>query len=178
MKQVMKAQPYRAGRMGSLGDAAHMLLRQYRFPDTYRDDEVVSSHDHDRIHLDNMTRWSQIVAKHFPRDRAMEAHFPKDGVRYVSLNAFLTTANERCVLRFLKELLSPYAGDHPWTGFRILGTVNRSNGYPVYSLELFAKRRNSDTNVYTGDSDDAPNVEGARFNRHRMWDETSNSKNW
>ena len=45
-----------------------------------------------------------------------------------------------------------------WSGFRVLGTVNPSNGYVVWSLGLFAKRRGSKTKVYSGER--APNVEG------------------
>lgn len=49
-----------------------------------------------------------------------------------------------------------------WSGYRVLGTVNRGNGYPVWTLEIFAKGPDSDTEVYTGQV--APNVlSGPRY---------------
>ena len=71
-----------------------------------------------------------------------------------------SAGNER-VLALLKDLFKADE-NHPgvkWTGYRITGTVNRSNGYPVYSLWLFAKNRGSETKVYSGSR--APNVEAA-----------------
>ena len=49
-----------------------------------------------------------------------------------------------------------------WSGVRVTGSVNRSNGYPVFCIELFAKHPDSDTKVYSGQA--APNVlKGSRY---------------
>jgi hypothetical protein len=42
----------------------------------------------------------------------------------------------------------------------LLGSVNHGSGYPVWSLQLFAKHPDSKTVVYTGEK--APNVRSSK----------------
>jgi hypothetical protein len=67
----------------------------------------------------------------------------------------LRRAKDQQVIDFLVDVLKADKSV-TWTGYRVLGTVNRSNGHPVWTLEIFAKDLKSDTEVYTGQ--DAPNV--------------------
>lgn len=162
MKQVMKAKRYRTMAMGSLGDARYMLLRQYKFPDTYTNAEKVVSADHDRILMWNYERWLEIIDSF--KDR-MSNHDLENWFRY---------GNEKDILEFLIEALNVEPDTPPyklslkskWTGFRILVTVNRVTGYPAYSFELFAKYRKSKTMVYSTES--APNVEGFLENKRNF----------
>jgi len=137
------AEPYRHGAMGSLGDASYMLLRQFNFPDTYAPalDKHITA-DHDRC-----MSWDY---KHV--SRCFEKH---TGTGELGLQDWLRRATDENVLAFLSDILKADTGV-VWTGYRIMGTVHRGNGYPVWTLELFAKHPKSKTKVYTGSN--APNV--------------------
>lgn len=66
-------------------------------------------------------------------------------------------------LQFLVELL----GEDPavgYTGYRILVTTHQAQGYPVWSLELFAKHPDSKTLVF--DTENTPGlIKGSRYER-------------
>ena len=143
MPRVYRAEPKRMFAMGSLGDASGMLIRQFNFPDTYKEDEQLWNADHDRLLDQDYDHWKSTV----------EDYKAKIGNR--GLFTWLEHGKQADVLEFLVKVLKADASVK-WTGFRILGTVNRSNGYPVYSLEVFAKSPRSGTEVYSGES--APNV--------------------
>jgi hypothetical protein len=74
------------------------------------------------------------------------------------MQMWLQSASKKPLMAFIIEALKVDQTDPEteWTGCRILGTVNRSNGYPVYSFQLFANK--SKAKVYSGQC--APNVKG------------------
>lgn len=136
------------GDMGSLGMAANKLIRQFNFPLHYEDDEPLLHADHDRV-----IQWDH--------EHAMAAFKRHMNTGDMVLASWARSASDKRVMALLEDLLkvkeSENYSDVKWTGYRITGTVNRSNGYPVYSLWLFAKRKDSETEVFTGE--DAPNVD-------------------
>lgn len=139
--EVMKANPYEHDNLGSFGRAEYMLLRQFKFPNVYsRDVDQMITADHDRCYT-----WDYNHAR-----RAFQKHVGGD----MSLGSWVRTAPHKNVMDFLKDILLADSGVK-WTGYRVMGTVNRSNGYPVWSLQLFAKV-DKDTEVYSGEN--APNV--------------------
>lgn len=144
-KSVSKATAY--GDASSLGRAANKLLRQYKFPLDYEVDEPILFADHDRL-----LGWD--------RDHALQAFKRHMNTGELGLPSWLDRTTDRKVLNLLRDLFK-VEENHPdvkWTGYRVTVTVNRSNGYPVFSLWLFAKKRGSETKVYTGMP--APNVIG------------------
>lgn len=142
-RRVYGAEPYRWNEMGSFGDASGMLLRQSKFPDSYDENkDILHNVDHDRLISSDYDHWGKCVKE---RKQIIDG----------SLERWFMNGKAKDILDFLINVMKadPTVG---WTGFRILGTVNRSNGYPVYTLEIFAKGKNSKTKVYSGDN--APNV--------------------
>jgi hypothetical protein len=129
MKTLQASGPYRPYNLGSLDRTQLMLIRQYQFPWEYADNEPLISVYHDRLD------WVEELGG-LSEQRILEA-----------------TDEEN--LRFLVTLLKADP-EVAWTGYRVLGSVNLSNGYPVYSLEVFARDPNGSTPVYTGGT--APNV--------------------
>ncbi len=141
------------GDMGSLGRAANKLIRQFRFPWEYEDAELLIMADHDRMMMWNFGHCTKTCKQHM-------------GTGELGLASWARQAPDTKVISLLKDLFRVDV-EHPsikWTGYRITGTVNRSSGYPVYSLWLFAKRRGSKTRVYS--SELAPNVHGLAGDRH------------
>ena len=134
------------GDLGSLGRASNKLICQFNFPYEYDEDEQMLQADHDR-----MLQWDYNHAR-----AAFQRHM-KTGE--LGLQGWVPATDNQQVLALLKDLFKVNE-NHPgvkWTGYRITGTVNRSNGYPVFSLWLFAKNRGSETKVYSGSH--APNVQ-------------------
>lgn len=142
MRRVLTAEPYRSGELGSFGKASSMLIRQFQFPDTYHESDRFVSADDDRLR-----GWDY---KH--TRRAFSEH---TGCGELALERWVNGATDAQILAFLCDVLKA-AADAEWTGYRILGTVNRSSGYVVWSLQLFAKHPESATQVYSGRN--APNV--------------------
>ena len=150
VNQVIPAEPFRDGQMGSFGGARYMLLTQYKFPDTYADNKKTASSDHDRMIMWDREKWKEIIDKYEP-------------VMAGGFHHWLIHGSKKDLFNFTKDVMM--IGNEPggmtattkWTGFRILGTVNPS-GYPIYSFQLFAKARGSKTKVYSGMM--APNVKG------------------
>ncbi len=150
MPQVYKAEPFRFGAMGSLGDASSMLIRQFQFPNTFdeRDQKVLE--DSDRLSTRDYGYNSACYLRH-------------TGKGELRLPEWAREVTHQKVLAFLIDVLKVDKAV-AWTGYRITGTVNRSNGYPVYTYELFAKHPESDTVVYNEGK--APNVlPGPRYTR-------------
>lgn len=135
------------GDMGSLGKASNKLIRQFNFPFRHEENEKMAQADHDR-----MFQWD------YEHTRAAFTRHMKTGE--MGLPYWASQVGDEQVMALLKDLfkVEESYSDVEWTGYRITGTVNRSNGNPVYSLWLFAKRKGSKTKVYSGDN--APNVEG------------------
>lgn len=140
--RVHTAQPYQYGEMGSFGKASYMLIRQFQFPDTFAEDEKHHFWDHDRCYGEDYKNAQRCFSEHTGRgDLAIER--------------WIQNANNKQIFNFLIDILKADK-NVVWTGYRVLGTVNRGNGCPVWTLELFAKNPKSQTKVYTGP--DAPNV--------------------
>ena len=139
---VFQAEPYQYGEMGSLGKASYMLLRQFQFPNEYEEKDTLISADHDRCLMWDYAHVCECFKKHMNTGE-------------MGLGHWINSAFDEKVIDFLKDILKADT-EVVWTGYRVMGTVNRSNGYPVYTLELFAKHAESKTTVYTGAN--APNV--------------------
>ena len=148
MPRVLTAQPSGSQSMGSLGRAAHMLIRQHNFPDTYADNEHLTGADSDRLAYNNYKQNEDCLQRHtgVPGDMGLASWAWR--VTCKELLAFCVDA---------LQLSSTYS-EVLWTGCRILGTVNRSNGHSVWTIEVFAKDPNGTTKVYST-SDNAPNVQ-------------------
>jgi len=141
--RVYTANPYRDGEMGSFGKASYMLLHQFQFHDMYDSDlDKLITADHDRC-----MSWDFKHAR-----RCFEEH---TGTGELHFETWSRRQSNEKVISFLKDILKANTSVE-WTGYRIMGGVHQGNGYPVWTLELFAKHPKSDTKVYTGS--DAPNV--------------------
>lgn len=145
MGQVLRAEAYRFGALHSFGNARYMLMQQYNFPDKYSNKDKIECADSDRIYSWDYQHACDVHNKYrgLPGDMGMES--------------WLHQGKPEEVMAFIKELLKADPNVE-WTGFRVLGTVNMSNGYTVWSYELFAKHPESNTAVFTGPN--APNVKG------------------
>ena len=145
MKTVFPAKRYQPGQMGSLGKASYMILKQHDFPWEFPDEEVnlFLEEDSDRVFAQRHEHAHACVKKH-----------TKGGE--LSLGSWFKAATDKEVLEFIKEFIQADPSI-TWTGYRILGTVHRGNGFPVFTLQIFAKPVNSKTKVYSGCI--APNVE-------------------
>ena len=143
-RQVLPATPFVGGaQLGSYGRGTHVLMRQHEFPDTYDPPlDRMTGDDHDRVQSRDIRRASDCIRKH-------------TGSGDMGLGYWARSAKAADVLAFCKEFLQADPAVE-WTGFRILGTVNRASGYVVWSIGLFAKHPSTDTKVYSGEN--APNV--------------------
>lgn len=151
MQTVYKAEQPRCGAMGSFGDASYMLIRQHQFPHEYDPDlDKITGRDHDRIMQQDYEHGNRCFEEHTNTG---------DG----GLQWWAEEATPEQIFAFLKDILKADE-DVEWTGFRILGTVNRGNGYPVYTLQLFAKHPDSQTKVF--DTENAPHL--IRGSRHKI----------
>ena len=139
---VYSAEPYRDGEMGSFGNASYMLLRQFQFPHVYTKNDNLITADHDRCMSQDYEHSSRCFQEH-------------TGTGELGLQSWLNIATNEQVFAFLKDILKaePLV---QWTGYRIMGGVHRGSGYPVWTLQLFAKHTDSQTEVYSDAS--APNV--------------------
>lgn len=165
MREVLMAEAYDPSEMGSLGKASLMLLRQWRFPHRYNEErgDYVTSADHDRINS-----WGD-------RWKLANDLIPMDGNWKVGIERFITQFPTAKVFEFVKTAMIDPKSDAPardWYGFRILGTVRRDNGYPIYSLELFARGQTAKGNptrtpTYSGPF--APNVKKPERNDRNPW---------
>lgn len=148
--EVYPAEQRRSGAMGSLGNASCMYLRQFKFPHTYDAREKKMQTDHDHLMQCDHERTHECFKRH-------------TGTGELALQGWLDKAKDEQVLAFLVDVLQADTSV-AWTGYRVMGTVHRGNGFPVYTLELFAKHPESDTVVYTGPN--APNIlPGTRYAR-------------
>lgn len=137
LKEVFQANL--GGDLGTFGNASYKLISQHEFPHIYdTDKDILLNVDHDRLDLRRIYR---------------DYNF-----RDVDLGKNIASAGFETAFKVLKEIFSMVYDDvyKPiWTGYRIMGTVDKSNGFVVWSLCLFAKV-NPETKVYSGY--DAPNV--------------------
>lgn len=139
---VYPAEPKRYNAMGSFGKASYMLIRQHQFPHTYSQQDEIISADSDRCF-----QWDH--------DHARRCFNQHTGGGQLDLQRWVEDATPEEVIAFLADLLKAGPASR-WSGFRVLGTVNRGNGYAVWTLQLFRKHPESTTEVFTGES--APNI--------------------
>lgn len=129
--------------MGSFGKASYMLIRQHQFPNIYNPKlDKMAGWDHDRIMQQQYAHGTRCFNEH-------------TGTGDLGFEGWVKSADPTRVIAFLRDILKADPAVE-WTGFRILGTVNRGNGYPVWTLQLFARHPRSNTEVFDGQ--DAPNV--------------------
>lgn len=141
--RVLPARPYQAGALGSMGKASSMIVRQYQFPHEYQEYEKFAFADHDRCIQANYDKAMACIRKHTQSGN-------------LGLESWFLKSSDEKILTFLIEFLDAKDGTN-WTGYRIRGTINQSDGGAIWSLELFAKAPGSSTAVYTG-TKDVPNV--------------------
>jgi hypothetical protein len=139
MPQVYPAEPYRAGALHSLGRASYMLMRQFKFPHTFREDEQLISTYSDRI---DDAKLRTVLHRHAGS---------YDDLR---LENWFRTATHGRIQELLKELLEADLST-TWTGYRVTGSV-AGNGHTVWYFELFSRRPESHTAIYTNEL--SPNV--------------------
>ncbi|MFA6295392.1 MAG: hypothetical protein WC666_03135 [Candidatus Paceibacterota bacterium] len=125
--------------MSSSGNGSMMLIRQFKFPDDYQDNEHHILVDHDRLCGQDCEKVYQCFKKH-------------TGTGELGLENWIRQASDQEILEFILELFSNFnlKVEYSWTGYRVVGSVHRGNGAPVWSLELFAKNPGSSTRVYSG----------------------------
>lgn len=141
MRKVYPAEPYRYDAMSSLGNAAGMLIRQWNFPHEYDETkDLLDSMDHDRCVQQDYEHAMGTCKKH-------------TGTGDMGIGYWVQDASPKKVIAFFVEMMK-CDPEVKWTGFRLLGWVNRSNGFPVFHMSLFANR--SKVEVYSDAS--APNV--------------------
>lgn len=139
-KKVLQAEPYVEAALASSGKADGMLIRQFRFPEAYDVRETFTSTRHDSMRFLDRERVDALLKKY----RTSEVH----------LGTWARRQDDETLFALVKEV-SKADPNVAWTGYRILGTI-QLNGYPFWTLELFAKLPGTSTPVYTGDV--APNV--------------------
>lgn len=132
------------GNLGSFGRGEYVLMRQIDFPDSYDPRDQIHSADHDRI-----MAWHGLA-------HVQDCCQKYTGTGDMGIGNWAKTAAANLVLDFCVAMLQADPTVQ-WTGCRILGTVNRSNGYVVWSIQVFAKHSESNTKVYSGTT--APNVQ-------------------
>lgn len=149
------------GDMGSLGNASYRLYTQVNFPYEYdRDKDLLVSADHDRMQMWDYDRFKEFLKK----------------VNEVASNSYLgdcfAQMGHQTALEILKFGLlpnEPKYQEREWIGYRVMGTVNRANGYPVWSLDIFSKHPDTDTKLYSGFN--APNVNRPKGGSNRFFGE-------
>ncbi len=142
--QIYPAEPYRMCALGSLGNANEMLIRQYKFPDTYSSKDTLIS-----------TYSDHLLADYEHGDRCFREH-TNTSLGGFGIEDWALAASHKSIFAFLIDVLRADKGIE-WTGYRICGSVvYQGNGHAVFHLELFAKHPESDTRIYTATP--APNV--------------------
>lgn len=137
---------YQHGRLGSFGCDTQMLIRQARFPNEYDDD------------LDQLVNHASHLCFLEDFDHANRCFKQHTGMIERQLEHWLRKANDEQAMDFIKDLLKADPAI-VWTGYRVLGSVmrpSRRHSYVTWTLELFAKHPDTDTEVYSGQF--APNV--------------------
>ncbi|MBI5654717.1 hypothetical protein HZC53_03640 [Candidatus Uhrbacteria bacterium] len=157
--QVLKAQAFNSREIGSLGNASLMFIRQFQFPDTYDPLDGYVGVDHDHVMSEGRNRCIECLMRHTGFGELGLGDWAR---RTRDADEKFYVVSDVKIIAFLKDFLQAEPGTN-WTGYRITQTVNRGNGAPVWTLEIFAKHPDSKTKVYTGQ--DAPNVERPRSRR-------------
>lgn len=156
--KVLQAEAYRYGAMGSSGNANNMLMRQFQFPAEFdRHVDVMMSADSDRLLMWDYDGFRKTLEKFLGKGEGAIGEWVRRSWEGK------TEATDEQVMAFIIEALKAKE-QHPdvvFTGWRVTGTVHRGNGFPIYTLSLFANR--SGVAVYSDES--APNVEEVRMDK-------------
>ena len=113
-----------SGTLGSLGNAKNRLIRQVKFPDTYDERDSIIGWDHDRIQMNDWDHFRRVCQEHLGKPgHGSLSSWPKH-VPVTKLMAFCADA-----LKAGDEATFEDGTTGPWTGCRIMGTVDRSNGH-------------------------------------------------
>jgi hypothetical protein len=149
IQRVYQAEAYRYDSLGSFGNASYMLIRQHQFPNVY---------DADR---DKFTAWDDDRVFQNDYEHARRCYTEHTGTGEMGLESWLRKTTPQQAIDFIVDMLKAER-KVKWTGFRVMGTVNRATGYVVWTLEIFAKHPQSTTAVY--DTESAPNlIRGSRY---------------
>jgi hypothetical protein len=140
MKTVFMANNDYPGATGSAGTGSYILISQYNFPYEYSNEDEIITQDHDHINNSHGDMLQTACTESFGNGEFGIGQFSRDAMPHN-------------VMRFLKRVLRAEEGIN-WTGFRVMQTTNKNNGFPVFTLELFANK--SGVNVYSGLS--GPNI--------------------
>lgn len=148
LREVLMAEHYRQGAMGSLGNARLMLIVQHNYPHWYDPEkDTITSADDDRLRMWDNDHYMAILKKFGMRGPA-------------ALGQWLRDNEDKRILAFIIEATKAEE-HHPevkkWVGYRVMGTVTM-NGNPIYTLELFARGKGSKTKLFSGTR--APNIVG------------------
>ena len=177
-REVLIAEPWRSGasHYSNSYPAQYMLVAQHNYPYVYdaardkytgADNDRISMWDRtqsDRAHemlmvmLGIRGRWTG------GHESAIKSLSLEDGLRFITA----LYVEKIGIVMGRPWLLSE--GWKQWTGWRVLVTVNRSSGYPVYSYELF--RNVSGVPTYTGEMG-ARNVDPrppGEYHSRKPWD--------
>jgi hypothetical protein len=135
--EIYFPEEYNINDLSSMGGRAEgMFIAQSKYPmHSYDKRDRIESADHDRLLQQNFTATQEIIKRHTGGGELDIGNWAKKNKK-----------SPGRVINCLKELLVADT-NVVWTGYRILATVNRSNGYVVYTLELFAKHPESTTEV-------------------------------
>jgi len=151
MARVDLADIYEYGDMSSSGQATRALLRQSKFPYEYDEnlDSLIGEYS-DRLHqFYGFDHWKK-ACKLIKSGRDMQG--------------FLQYGKVKDIIPFLQFAMKADP-DVKWTGFRILGGVNKATAYPYYIFQLFAKSPASKTKVYSS-LRKAPNIKSYHEDYH------------
>ena len=146
MPRVIVAEPFDQSKLGSMGTAVFMLLRQQNFPFLHSDLDTFERADHDHILKHNRPRAERLISTYTHSTEAL-------------LWEWVRKASNPRLLQFMIA----YLDSDPtikWTGYRAMATIHKGNGATIVTFELFAKHKLSDTKVYSGEK--APNVKGRK----------------
>lgn len=140
--------PYNSGLLKSGRGFTAMFVRQFNFPSTFgADSDMYESADNDVLREKDCERHNVCFAKH-------------TGTGELGFSNWVEESSDELVLNFIKDILEVDANLN-WTGYRILVSRSLSNGYIIWTFEIFLKHPESNTMVFTGDG--APNIK--RFKR-------------
>ena len=150
IQEVYLAQPYNQMELGSFGKARCMLLRQFNFPLKYENAlDVMSGSYDDRLFDQDNEHAKSCYKKYMNKDG--RCLIPYDWIR---------NSSDELIMDFLKEIMKvdEFKKGVKWTGYRITISIRTDDGCPYYLFELFAKHKDTETEVYSEQF--APNVQG------------------
>jgi hypothetical protein len=136
LEQIRPANPFKEDQMSTFGKARNMLIRQYNFPTEY-DLEKDSLMGGDFDLLTAGDKMNDLLKSH----------------EITQMNTYRRFREKDCeeLLRLFERIFSLNdSKEAKAIGFRITGSV--ISGHQYFHLQLFNKGADSETEVYTGDS--------------------------